>query len=149
MLISAIVSQAPLPNLLLSLVFGVGQVVVGVAMIIYTSRRARWRRLNFFGLALIGAWLAASGVTELVVSGTELLARLSSNISAITAQQIRSRADTVFLDVTLALLAIGVAYLLLARRWRTTPNTAAAGTSEEITSPTGEAAEISSSEPES
>jgi len=149
MFISAVVSQAPLPNLILSLIFGVGQIIVGAAMIIFTARRARWRRLSFFGLALIGAWLAASGITELIVSGTELLARLGGNISAADAQQIRPRADTAFLDVSLALLAIGAGYLLFARRWRTIPNSAATNASEANAAAKGPVAEVSSSEPES
>ncbi|HLV99902.1 MAG TPA: hypothetical protein VKT82_14625 [Ktedonobacterales bacterium] len=161
MLISAALSQTPLLNLVLSLVFGVGQVVVGAAMIIFTLRRARWRRLSFFGLALIGAWLAASGITELVVSGTELLARLSSTISATSAQQIRARADTAFLDVSLALLAVGAAYLLLARRWITPHskdqgsvgqasdhNTTTSSISDDSEADVGQEAIVPSSEPE-
>jgi hypothetical protein len=143
MSISAVVSQASLTNLYLSLTAGVGQIIIGAAMIVYTSRRARWRQITFFGLALIGAWLAASGITELVVSGTELLARLSSNISAITAQQIRAQADTAFLAFSLALLAIGAAYVPFAQRWRATANR-----SEKVSSTPGEPAEVSSTEPE-
>lgn len=117
MLTSAAVSQTPLPNLYISLVFGVGQVVVGAAMIVYTARRQRWRQMTFFVLALLAAWLAASGLTEIVVSGTELLARLGGGISAATAQQVRARADAAFFDASLILIALGLVYLLVARRW--------------------------------
>lgn len=117
MLTSAAVSQTPLPNLYISLVFGVGQVVVGAAMIVYTARRQRWRQMTFFVLALLAAWLASSGLTEIVVSGTELLARLGGSISPATAQQVRARADAAFFDVSLVLIVLGVVYLLVARRW--------------------------------
>ncbi|HEY7348235.1 MAG TPA: hypothetical protein VH599_07920 [Ktedonobacterales bacterium] len=110
-------AQASLTNLFISLAFGVGQVIVGAAMIRYTTRKARWRRGAFFGLALLGAWIATSGLTELVVSGTEMLARLGGNVSAATAEQIRANADTAFLAASLALLVVGAGYLLLARRW--------------------------------
>lgn len=116
MLTSAAVSQTPLPNLYISLAFGVGQVVVGAAMIVYTARKGRWRQMTFFVLALLAAWLAASGLTEIVVSGTELLARLGG-ISAATAQQVRARADAAFFDASLILIALGAVYLLVARRW--------------------------------
>jgi hypothetical protein len=128
MLSSVAASQAPLPNLFISLAFGVGQVVIGTAMVIYTARKERWRQITFFGLALIGAWIVASGVTELVVSGTELLARLSGTISVTTAQQIRASADMAFLDASLVLIAAGVAYLLLARRWIARPGPAGINT---------------------
>lgn len=106
-----------LTNLFISLVFGIGQVVIGVAMIAYAARKTRWRQITFFGLALLGAWIAASGVTELVVSGTEMLARLGQTISAATAAQVRAGADRGFLAASLVLLAAGAGYLLLARRW--------------------------------
>lgn len=86
-------------------------------MMIYAARKTRWRQITFFGLALLGAWIAASGLTELVVSGTKLLARLSHTISAATADQLRAHADMAFLDASLALLAAGAGYLLFARRW--------------------------------
>ncbi|HEU5367155.1 MAG TPA: hypothetical protein VFU69_01775 [Ktedonobacterales bacterium] len=119
MLTSAAVSQTPLPNLYISLVFGVGQVVVGAAMIVYTAHRQRWRQMTFFVLALLAAWLAASGLTEIVVSGTELLARLGGSLSAATAQQVRARADAAFFDASVILIALGAVYLLVARRWLT------------------------------
>ncbi len=102
-------------NLFISLAFGMGQVLVGAAMIAYAARKARWRQITFFGLALLGGWIAASGITELVVSGTETLARVGQTFSAATAAQIRARADMAFLDASLALVAIGVGYLLLSR----------------------------------
>jgi len=106
-------------NLFISLVFGIGQVVIGAAMIAYAPHRARWRQITFFGLALLGAWIVASGFTELVVSGTEMLARLGQTISTATAAQVRADADRAFLAASLGLLAAGAGYLLLARRWAT------------------------------
>lgn len=104
-------------NLFISLVFGIGQVVIGAAMIAYAARKARWRQITFFGLALLGAWIAASGFTELVVSGTEMLARLGQTISAATAAHVRAEADRAFLVASLVLLAAGACSLPIARRW--------------------------------
>lgn len=106
-------------NLFISLVFGIGQVVIGAAMIAYAARKARWRQITFFGLALLGAWIAASGFTELVVSGTEMLAQLGQTISAATAAQVRAGADRGFLAASLVLLATGAGYLPISRRWAT------------------------------
>jgi hypothetical protein len=74
---------------------------------------------NHLRTALIGAWAAASGCTEIVVSGTEVLARLGGSIRAATAQQIRARADTAFVTASMIIIGGGALYLPIARRWIT------------------------------
>ncbi len=115
MVISQSAAQTPLTNLFLSLAFGFGQIVIGAAMIFYAARRNRWRQVSFFGLALIGAWIASSGLTELVVSGSELLSRLDRNISADEATHIRANADAAFLYASILLLFLGISYLVIVR----------------------------------
>lgn len=109
-----LLSQPPLTNLILSLIFGVGQIMVGIGMAVYTARKGRWRQLRFFGMAVLGAWIACSGITELIVSGSELLARQSSALSAAQATQLRAAADQAFLVASIMLLLFA-AFPLLAR----------------------------------
>ncbi len=111
-------SQPPLINLILSLIFGVGQVIVGAGMAVYTARKQRWRQFRFFGMAVLGAWIACSGITELAVSGSELLARQSSTLSAAQAAQLRAAADQAFLVASIMLLLVFAAFPLLARHAR-------------------------------
>ncbi len=108
-------NQPPLTNLILSLIFGVGQIVVGAGMAVYTARKGRWRKLRFFGLAVLGAWIACSGITELIVSGAELLAQQSSALSVAQAAQMRAAADQAFLIASIILLLVLAAFPLLAR----------------------------------
>jgi|GEM_PF-2272299 len=113
LLISESTAQTPLTNLFISLAFGFGQIVIGAAMMFYAARRKRWRQVIFFGLALIGAWIAASGLTELVVSGAEMLSRIGNSVSADEATRIRANADTAFFYASILLLFLGVGYPLL------------------------------------
>jgi len=110
-------------NLFLSLVFGVGQIVVGGALVAYGVTGGRWRRWRVALAAFVGAWFFASGVTELLVSGMEVAQRLTGapNPSAFAA--LRGRADTALYTVTAALALLGLAYLvafLTGRRGGTT-----------------------------
>jgi len=110
-------------NLFLSLVFGVGQIVVGGALVAYGVTGGRWRRWRVALAAFVGAWFLASGVTELFVSGMETAQRLTGapNPSAFAAW--RGHADTALYTVTAALALLGLAYLvafLTGRRGRTT-----------------------------
>jgi hypothetical protein len=111
-------AQPLLTNLFLSLAFGLGQIIIGGAMVLFTLRKRRWRQITLFGVALIGAWFACSGITELIVSGAELLARTSPSLSAARAAHIRAQADQGFLIVSLALLVIGASALLLIHFWK-------------------------------
>jgi hypothetical protein len=103
-------------NLILSLVFGLGQVIVGawLAYPLLGERRRQWRVAL---LAFVGLWFAVSGVIELFVSGMEMSQRLVGAPAAAGFALWRGRADTV-LFVASALLALGAVVYLLALRWR-------------------------------
>ena len=58
-------------NLIGSLVFGVGQLVVGAFLLVHGIQAERWRRLGTFITMLVGAWFITSGSAELLVSGME------------------------------------------------------------------------------
>lgn len=117
MLILAAATQPPLTNLYLSLAFGVGQVIIGAAMALFVTRKRRWQKMTHALLAFIGIWFAFSGITELIVSGAEVLARTGHTFSPAEASHLRAQADQAFLIASLLLLTIGAAYLLLARLW--------------------------------
>lgn len=130
MAISASALQTPLTNLLISLAFGAGQVIIGAAMLLFSLHKGRWRQIALFGLALIGAWFACSGLTELIVSGAEMLARTGNALSAESATHIHMQADQGFLIASIILLVLGVLYPLLTRFRRTlrTTNTSTSAT---------------------
>lgn len=137
----AIAAQPPLTNLYLSLAFGAGQIIVGAAMALFVTRKRRWQKMTLALLAFIGIWFAFSGITELIVSGAEVLARTSHTLSIASASHLRSQADQAFLIASLILLASGAAYLLLARRWlKRQPSSRSVSAAEEAISK----AEISS-----
>jgi branched-subunit amino acid ABC-type transport system permease component len=115
MLTLAAATQPPLTNLYLSLAFGAGQVIIGAAMALFVTRKRRWQKMTHALLAFIGIWFAFSGITELIVSGAEVLARTGHTLSAAEASHLRAQADQAFLIASLTLLAVGAAYLLLAR----------------------------------
>ncbi|HEX6776678.1 MAG TPA: hypothetical protein VF099_00680 [Ktedonobacterales bacterium] len=128
----AIATQPPLTNLYLSLAFGAGQVIVGAAMALFVTRKRRWQKMTLALLAFIGTWFAFSGITELIVSGAEVLARTGHTLSIASASHLRSQADQAFLIASLILLTLGAAYLLLARLWlkRQPPKSATSATEE-------------------
>jgi ABC-type enterobactin transport system permease subunit len=98
-------------SLALSLLFGVGQVLVGGGFAWYGATRQRWRRPRVFVVALVGAWFFCSGLVELFVSGMESLQHLSGSPDAATFATWRSRADMVLLIWTIGLAIAGLAYL--------------------------------------
>ena len=108
-------NQPPLTNLLISLAFGLGQIIIGAGMAVYTARKGRWRKLRLFGLAVLGVWIACSGITELIVSGAALLAQQSRALSAAQAAQMRAAADQAFLVASIILPLVLAAFPLLAR----------------------------------
>lgn len=114
-------TQPPLTNLYLSLAFGVGQVIIGAAMALFVTRKRRWQKMTHALLAFIGIWFAFSGITELIVSGAEVLARTGHTLSPAEASHLRAQADQAFLIASLILLTIGAAYLLLTRLWLNRP----------------------------
>ena len=109
------------PNLVLSLIFGAGQIVVGAWLAwhtLHSERRAQWRAAipTFAGL-----WFVVSGVVELFVSGMESSLRLTGAPAPTVFALWRGRADMT-LYVATAILALGaLLYPLLARRWATSP----------------------------
>lgn len=93
-------------NLALSLLFGVGQIVVGGLFVVHG--RNRWRRAGVFLLMLVGAWFICSGVIELFVSGMESLQRLSGTPDHAAFSLWRGRADTTLVVATGAILLVGI-----------------------------------------
>lgn len=114
------VGSLPL-NLILSLVFGVGQVVVGAWLAwhsLQSERRPHWRAAL---LIAVGLWFIVSGVIELFVSGMESSERLTGVPGAGQFALWRSRADTILFALSVALALGLVVYLLaapLAKRLR-------------------------------
>ena len=99
------------PNLILSLVFGVGQIVVGAGLAWYGLAPTRWRRWRAIIAGAAGVWFFVSGVCELIVSGMELSQRLGGGPSAAVFTQTRGLADGALFAVTGALAVGLVAYL--------------------------------------
>ena len=83
------------PNLILSLIFGVGQIVVGGGLAWYGLAPARWRQWRAVFAGMVGLWFFISGVCELIVSGMELSQRLGGGPSAAVFAQTRGLADGV------------------------------------------------------
>lgn len=104
-------------TLILSLLFGIGQVVVGGWLLL--SGRRRWRNARVFLLLLAGAWFVSSGVIELFVSGMESFQRLSGTPDNATFALWRGRADSVLAIATVAILLTGIAGALSGKLvWR-------------------------------
>jgi hypothetical protein len=106
-------------SLALSLVFGVGQVLVGGGLLWHGGMRGRWRRLGVFMTMLVGAWFFCSGLVELFVSGMESLQRVSGSPDTATFAAWRSHADIVLLVWTIGLVVVGLGYLVA--YWRQLP----------------------------
>ena len=99
--------QSLLPiNLILSLLFGVGQIVVGAFLAVHG--RNRWRRAGVFLLMLVGMWLVCSGIIELFVSGMESLQHISGVPDLATFTLWRGRADTALAVATGVIVVVGI-----------------------------------------
>lgn len=110
----------PPVNLVLSLVFGLGQIVVGGLLIAHG--RSRWRRVGVFVVMLAGAWFVCSGAVELFVSGMESAQRISGVPDHATFSLWRGRADTGLAVATGLIVFAGVAGALSGRlSWRRNP----------------------------
>jgi hypothetical protein len=102
------------PNLILSLVFGVGQIVVGGGLAWYGLAPARWRQWRAVLAGAAGVWFFVSGVCELIVSGMELSRELGGGPSAAVFAQTRALADGGLFAATGA-LAVGLVAYFIAR----------------------------------
>ncbi len=102
-------------NLLLSLIFGVGQIAVGGWLAWHTLRQSRsWRQGV---IVCVGMWFVASGVVELLVSGMEASQRLTGAPAATVFELWRSRGDSALAVATVALVCGAIAYPVVLR-WR-------------------------------
>ncbi len=108
-------ATGPAISLIGSLIFAVGQLVVGGLLVAYGARERRWRRVGIFVAMLAGAWFAWSGATELFVSGMEVAQRAVHAPSPAAFALWRGRADTLLLLATIALALIGLAYAIAHR----------------------------------
>lgn len=104
-------------NLVLSLIFGLGQVVVGGWLAAYPLARRRYLQWRQGLMVFVGLWFVVSGLIELVVSGMETSQRLTGAPGAMAFALWRGRADTA-LFVASALLACGAVVYVVALRWR-------------------------------
>lgn len=102
-------------SLALSLLFGVAQIALGGAVAVGLVRRGRWRTLSGYVLLLIALWFPFSGLGELIVSGLEVVRRLTATPSAATLVLWRGRVDTSLAALTIALLVALLAFPLV--RW--------------------------------
>lgn len=108
------VGSMPL-NLILSLVFGVGQMVVGGWLALHMLRQENnWRKGVMFS---VGLWFVVSGVIELLVSGMETSQRLTGSPIASVFALWRTRADTALTVATVALFCGAIVYPV-ALQWR-------------------------------
>jgi hypothetical protein len=108
-------ATGPTISLIGSLIFAVGQLVVGGLLVAFGVGERRWRRAGVFVAMLAGAWFVWSGATELFVSGMEV-AQLAVHAPSPAAFALwRGRADTLLLLVTIALAFIGLAYAIASR----------------------------------
>ncbi len=111
------------PNLILSLIFGVGQIVVGGGLAWYGLAPRRWRQWRAVLAGAAGVWFFVSGVCELIVSGIELRRSLGDGPSAAVFTQTRALMDGALFAATGALAVGLVAYFIaLAVVGRREPN---------------------------
>ena len=102
-------------SLMLSLLFGAGQVVAGALLTGYGARAGRWRRVSLYLALLFGVWCVASGLAELLVSGMETARHVVGQPSVSVFTLWRARADTMLLVVTLVAVGAALAHPLVRR----------------------------------
>ena len=113
------------PNLIASLVFGVGQIVVGGGLAWFELAPRKWRDWRAILAGAAGVWFFVSGVCELIVSGMEVSRIAGVGPSVATYQTARGVADGALLAVTVALVAGLAAYgVIWALRLRHAPRSA-------------------------
>ncbi len=102
-------------SLVISLLFGVGQIAGGGAVVWWLLARRRVREPRTFLLLLIASWFTCSGIAELFVSGMAIAHQVSGQPPAHAVDTWRGRADAALLLVTLALVAVLPVYLMVRR----------------------------------
>lgn len=93
-------------NLVLSLVFGFGQIAVGALVARRILAGGAWRRPSALLLLAVSCWFVASGACEIFVSGMEAARALGGVPSPATFGLWRARADDALLGVSVALLVL-------------------------------------------
>lgn len=101
-------------SLTISLVFGVGQCVVGAALLIRAVRAHNWRRPSLFVSGILGAWAICSGIAELIVSGLTAFSLASGSTAPSALSAVRHAADMALLVAS----GVLVLPLLLYPLWR-------------------------------
>ncbi len=101
------------PNLILSLVFGVGQIVVGGVLTWYGLTPARWRQWRAVLAGAGGVWFLVSGACEVIVSGMEVSREVGGGPSAAVFVHARGLADGALFVATGA-LAVGLMVYFIA-----------------------------------
>jgi hypothetical protein len=102
------------PTLIISALFGVGQIVAGGALARRFAQARDWRRTGRVISLLAGVWLLVSGAAETLVAAAEVAhGGLGGPVDAL-----RRQADAVVLGVTALLLLALTVYPLVRRRLR-------------------------------
>lgn len=102
---------------MLSLLFGLGQVVVGGVVTWRLVTRKGWRRPSMLLLLALCCWFMVSGVTELFVSGLETAHTMGGAVSSASFALWRARADDFLLVASIVLLVLFTSWSI-ALRWR-------------------------------
>ena len=113
-------TSSPL-SLALSLLFGAGQLVIGGIVALGIARTGRWRAFGQYLLMLVALWFTCSGISELLVSGTEAVRAITMHPSAAAFAVWRSRIDAALLVVSAA-LAVALTLYPLVIRLRASPS---------------------------
>lgn len=104
-------------NLLLSLLFGLGQVVVGGVVAWRVLAGKSWRRPSMLLLLALCCWFMVSGATELFVSGLEMAHTMGGAVTSASFALWRARADDFLLVASIVLFVVFTGWTV-AVRWR-------------------------------
>ncbi|HEX9037184.1 MAG TPA: hypothetical protein VF808_09370 [Ktedonobacterales bacterium] len=110
-------SSAIPPNLIASLLFGVGQIVAGGALAWIELSPRKWRLWRAVVAGAAGLWFFVSGVCELLVSGIEARRAVTGGPRIALFTSVRAAADTALFAWTVA-LAVGLVAYFVARAIR-------------------------------
>lgn len=106
------------PNLIMSLIFGVGQIIVGSWLVWHELAPRAWRRPGHWRdwramlAAAAGAWFFVSGVCELIVSGMETNRLHGGGPSLASYTATKAAADGALYSVTAALAVALIVYMV-------------------------------------